>query len=103
VLEHSRGLDQGIEPRGQTKVPAAHDARQIGAMLRLPEIEQLIADLGETRWTGRPRLSSGTPASTAIGPLSHRRKPRRQASPPIRMSVPSPSRLTQNLACQISA
>jgi hypothetical protein len=46
-----------------TKVPAAHDARQIGAMLRLPEIARLTADLGETRWTGRP----GYPVRTMVG------------------------------------
>jgi hypothetical protein len=46
-----------------TTVSPHHDARQIGAMLRLPEIRQLIADLDETRWTGRP----GYPIRTMIG------------------------------------
>ena len=46
-----------------TKIPSAHDAQQIAAMLRLPEIVQLTADLGETRWTGRP----GYPIRTMIG------------------------------------
>jgi hypothetical protein len=40
-----------------------HDAQQAAALLALPEIVQLIADLGETRWTGRP----GYPISTMIG------------------------------------
>jgi hypothetical protein len=40
-----------------------HDARQVAALLALPEITQLIADLGETRWTGRP----GYPIRTMVG------------------------------------
>lgn len=30
------------------------NAQQVAALLDLPEIERLIADLQETRWTGRP-------------------------------------------------
>ena len=45
------------------KVPSPHDAGQVAALLRLPEIIQLIADLGETRQTGRP----GYPVRTMIG------------------------------------
>ncbi len=37
-----------------TNVASAHDAGQVAARLALPEIVQLITDLGETRWT--PRL-----------------------------------------------
>lgn len=46
-----------------TKVARAHDARQIAALLDLPEIKQLIADLDETRWTGRP----GSPVRAMVG------------------------------------
>ena len=46
-----------------TKVPPGHDARQVAALLGLPEIARLISDLGETRWTGRP----GYPIRTMVG------------------------------------
>lgn len=46
-----------------TKVSPGHDARHVAALLDLPEIAQLVADLGETRWTGRP----GYPVRTMIG------------------------------------
>ncbi len=46
-----------------TKVPPRHDARQVAALLALPEITRLITDLGETRWTGRP----GYPIRTMVG------------------------------------
>jgi hypothetical protein len=46
-----------------TTVSPCHDARQIAALLDLPEIAQFIADLGETRWTGRP----GYPVRTMVG------------------------------------
>src|SRR5437764_14789390 len=44
-------------------VSLSHDRAQIGALLDLPEIKQLIADLDETRWTGRP----GFPVRTMVG------------------------------------
>src|SRR5262249_48595180 len=46
-----------------TKVPPGHDAAQVAALLALPEIAALIADLGEPRWTGRP----GYPIRTMVG------------------------------------
>jgi hypothetical protein len=46
-----------------TKVSSAHDARHVAALLDLPEIKQLIADLDETRWTGRP----GYPIRAMVG------------------------------------
>ena len=46
-----------------TKVPPWHDARQVAALLHLPEITQFITDLDETRWTGRP----GYPVRTMVG------------------------------------
>lgn len=46
-----------------TKVPPGHDARQVAALLDLPEIATLISDLGETRWTGRP----GYPIRVMVG------------------------------------
>jgi hypothetical protein len=46
-----------------TKIPSAHAAGQVAALLALPEIVRLIADLGETRWTGRP----GYPICTMVG------------------------------------
>jgi hypothetical protein len=46
-----------------TTVLPCHDARHIAALLDLPEIKQLIADLDETRWTGRP----GYPVRTMVG------------------------------------
>lgn len=39
------------------------DTAQIAAQLDLPAIKQLIADLDETRWTGRP----GFPIRTMVG------------------------------------
>jgi hypothetical protein len=46
-----------------TKIRLRHDAGQVAALLSLPEIAQLIADLGETRWTGRP----GYPVRVMVG------------------------------------
>ncbi len=46
-----------------TTVSPCHDARQVAALLDLPEIKRLIADLDETRWTGRP----GYPVRTMVG------------------------------------
>jgi transposase, IS5 family len=45
------------------KVSSGHDARQVAALLGLPEIKQLVADLNETRWTGRP----GYPIRVMVG------------------------------------
>jgi Transposase DDE domain/Transposase domain (DUF772) len=45
------------------KVSSGHDARQVAALLGLPEIGQLVADLDETRWTGRP----GYPIRVMVG------------------------------------
>lgn len=44
-------------------IALTRDSAQIGALLDLPEIKQLIADLDETRWTGRP----GYPVRTMVG------------------------------------
>lgn len=44
-------------------VARPRDAAQIAALLDLPAIKQLIADLDETRWTGRP----GFPIRTMVG------------------------------------
>jgi transposase len=44
-------------------VSLPHDAAQVAALLDLPEIKQLIADLDETRWTGRP----GYPVRIMVG------------------------------------
>jgi len=46
-----------------SKVPLARDAAQVGALLDSPEVKQLIADLDETRWTGRP----GYPIRAMVG------------------------------------
>src|ERR1700693_2305917 len=46
-----------------TTVSPHHDAKQVAALLHLPEIKRLIADLEETRWTGRP----GYPIRTMVG------------------------------------
>jgi hypothetical protein len=46
-----------------TKVPSPRDAGQVAALLRLPEIMQLVTDLDETRWTGRP----GYPIRVMVG------------------------------------
>jgi hypothetical protein len=43
-----------------------HDAKQVAALLALPEIIRLIADLGETRWTGRPGYSIRTMVGAAL-------------------------------------
>jgi transposase len=52
-----------VSPLAGTTVSPHHDAQQVAALLGLPEITQLIADLGETRWTGRP----GYPIRTMVG------------------------------------
>src|ERR1022692_1491118 len=44
-------------------VSPCHDARHVAALLELPEIKRLIADLDETRWTGRP----GYPIRVMVG------------------------------------
>jgi hypothetical protein len=44
-------------------VPLAHDADQVASLLDSPEITQLISDLTETRWTGRP----GYPVRAMVG------------------------------------
>jgi Transposase domain (DUF772) len=44
-------------------VALSRDAAQVAALLDLPEIKQFIADLDETRWTGRP----GYPVRTMVG------------------------------------
>jgi len=44
-------------------VQPSRDARQVAALLDLPEIGQLIADLEATRWTGRP----GYPIRAMVG------------------------------------
>jgi hypothetical protein len=46
-----------------TTVSPCHDARHVAALLELPEIKQLIADLDGTRWTGRP----GYPLRVMVG------------------------------------
>ncbi len=46
-----------------TTISPHHDARQVAALLALPDVVWLIADLGETRWTGRP----GYPIRTMVG------------------------------------
>jgi len=51
-------------------VALTRDAAQVAALLDLPEIRQLIADLGETRWTGRPgyaiRMMTGAALVKAV-------------------------------------
>ena len=49
-----------------TKIPPGHNARQVAALLDLPEITQLIADLDETRWTGRPGYAIRTMVGAAL-------------------------------------
>lgn len=44
-------------------VSPCHDSAHVAALLDLPEIRQLIADLDETRWTGRP----GYPVRAMVG------------------------------------
>ena len=44
-------------------VPAARDASQVARLLGTPEIEHLIHDLEDTRWTGRP----GYPIRAMLG------------------------------------
>jgi hypothetical protein len=49
-----------------TKIASVHDARHVAALLDLPEIIQLIADLDETRWTGRPGYTVRTMVGAAL-------------------------------------
>jgi transposase, IS5 family len=46
-----------------TKVPFAHDAAHVAALLDSPEIAGLISELESTRWTGRP----GYPIRAMVG------------------------------------
>lgn len=45
---------------------SGRDARLVAALLALPEIRQLIADLDETRWTGRPGYAVRTMVGAAL-------------------------------------
>jgi hypothetical protein len=49
-----------------TKIASPHDARQVAALLDLPEIKQLITDLDETRQTGRPGYAIRTMVGVAL-------------------------------------
>src|SRR5579862_8177662 len=49
-----------------TTVSPCHDTRHVAALLDLPEIKQLIADLDETRWTGRPGYAIRTMVGMAL-------------------------------------
>ena len=46
-----------------TKVPPRSAATELAGLLDSPEIWRLIAELDETRWTGRP----GYPIRTMVG------------------------------------
>ncbi len=48
------------------KVPSPRDAGQVAALLGLPEIMQLVSDLDETRWTGRPGYAIRTMVGAAL-------------------------------------
>ena len=55
-----------MRPHGlSTKVSPGHDARQVAALLALPEIIQFISDLDDLRWTGRP----GNGARVLVGAM----------------------------------
>lgn len=47
-------------------VAALSDSAHVAALLDLPEIKQLIADLDETRWTGRPGYATRTMVGAAL-------------------------------------
>ena len=47
----------------KTTVPRVRDAEAITALLDSPEVSGLVADLQETRWTGRP----GYPIRAMVG------------------------------------
>lgn len=49
-----------------TKVPSARDARQVAALLGLPDIIRFISDLDELRWTGRPGNGSRVMVGAAL-------------------------------------
>jgi hypothetical protein len=49
-----------------TTVSPCHNAQQVAALLALPEITRLIADLGETHWTGRPGYGPRTLLGAAL-------------------------------------
>jgi transposase len=66
VLEHSGGRTKGLHPMASTKIASPHDARQVAALLDLPEVKQLITDLDETRWTGRPGYAIQTMVGAAL-------------------------------------
>src|ERR1019366_396750 len=60
----SRGLDQGAcTPMAGRSIPRGRDAKGLAELLASPEIKMLIADLEETRWTGRP----GYPIRSMVG------------------------------------
>jgi hypothetical protein len=47
-------------------VTQAHDAKNVRALLDLPEIRQLITDLDELHWTGRPGFGSAVMVGAAL-------------------------------------
>lgn len=47
----------------ESKIPSARDAQQVARLLSAPQIRQLIANLEQTRWTGRP----GYPIRAMVG------------------------------------
>jgi hypothetical protein len=49
-----------------TKVPSPRDAGQVAALLALPEIIQLVMDLDELHWTGRPGFGSAVMVGAAL-------------------------------------
>jgi hypothetical protein len=55
-----------MHPVASAKVPSPRDARQVAALLGLPEIVQLVADLDELQWTGRPGFGSAVLVGAAL-------------------------------------
>lgn len=49
-----------------SNVTHAHDARQVAALLALPEIIKFVADLDDLRWTGRPGFGSRVLVGAAL-------------------------------------
>ncbi len=63
------GASEGQTKRGVARLavpkvaPRPANAAEVGKLLESPEIQRLVADLQETRWTGRP----GYPVRTMVG------------------------------------
>jgi hypothetical protein len=66
VRQTLRGPDLGNAPRGHCQRTIPRDARQVRALLDLPDIIRFITDLDVLHWTGRPGNGSRVMVGAAL-------------------------------------